>query len=316
MNDNVEFVEIPIVSGYKTITKGEVPGFILSKAVYLKGITHDSLIFYSGIDKVFPRNSHPAELSYAKVLVDISSITKNLTLQTLIRQVPIKAAHLQRINVQLMDWLVQFFGFKKLPQEDAYIKIGRKRFRIKKGEPLSWQEDPEFQQKLNELKILFEDIQAIEISLADELFKEYNYSRISDMGSQRAKNLIDKSYAASTKQAIKYLKKAISYENQTFMAYKACNSLADIYLGEGQYDLAVENYTQAIQAIEAVTLNPNQWAKKLYLLRGLAYTKLGQMKHGIHDIQNGLEGLEEPEKYFEIYASEYEEALAILQENH
>ncbi len=314
MEDNNELIEIPTLRGSIYISKFELPLQIYVQVSGLNALSLDSLNFFCNREKSFGKNWHPlySDGMYRKLELDVYKVTEEPAIQEIGEAVIHRARELKTVNVELMNWVSLFWNYKSHDENENFAKSGRKRFRIRNGEALPWEENQEFQQKLIPLKRLVLSIEALEVQLLDELFKVYGYSRISNMGSQHAKDLIDKSYASPNKQAIKYLQKAASLDEKSFMAYKAFNSLGDVYLAEGDNDLASENYTQSIQAIESVTRNPQSWTKKLFLLRGLSLAKLGKIQEGLEDIRFGLQGIEEPEKYFEIYKSEYQEALGLL----
>lgn len=314
MTNDEKLIAIPTINGIMSISVSEHPNQMYGDLSALKVLANYSLSFYVGLNKAFGKNWHPlsSDTMYRKLELNIFKASDNETIQSLGEEIVEKTRELKAINKILMDWISAFWNYKSANEVENYAKSGRKRFRIRNGEPLPWENNLEFRSKLKALESLVESIGPLEVKLLDELYQVYGYSQISNMGSQRAKDLIDKSYASSHKQAIKYLTKAASLDENSFMAYKAFNSLGDIYLAKGDFELAAENYSKAIKSIESVIRNPQIWTKRLSLLRGLSYFKSGKIQEGLGDIKLGISDVENPEKYFEVYESEYREALGLL----
>lgn len=220
-------------------------------------------------------------------------------LENLVLMIPDKRKKLYELVLQMTHFLANYWGYDEIKTREDSFKIGRKRSRIKKWDPLPWVEEPEFKLILNQFYELRAEISPICEQLVNHLVQTYNYSYIKDFGDQKAKDLIDRAYNAKPKTALKYLNKAISFGRPTFMSYSAYSDMGDTFRYLKDFPAAIEAYSNGIEDFNAIAVNKNNslMIRYLFCARGLCYWETKEFESAYRDLETATRGITDPKQF-------------------
>ncbi|MCA9953400.1 MAG: tetratricopeptide repeat protein [Anaerolineales bacterium] len=195
-------------------------------------------------------------------------------LRELVDSLQSKSQKLDYLNEQGAVLLADFFDdpnpqtMQKREQERFARRIDKHR---KKRGP-TWKDETNCQTLIGEMDSIITEIDQLCLEI-DRLMPQvypvtYNaYGHVLnkdvDIGDQRASDLIDKADAAYSKRAIKLLQKALTYGTRGIQASKAYFGLGMRYEDMGNIELAIENYSKAIQAYKSFGM-VHFWRGRLY----------------------------------------------------
>lgn len=311
METNLDTITININGRISTFSKAELPSNLHSEIRVLLEAIRRSVSFFSS-----PQKNKLGRHPMRKVYFDIEPYLKYID-DNVLRELCSQAANQRKImdetNLKLFETIAVFLGYGDSVTKEVADKIGRKRDRMKKGEIPPWVDLPHFSDDLKKLTSAQSTIERLEPLIVERLISVYDYSYIKHFGNDQAKTLIRSAESVKPTTAIRYLQKAISYGEPTYMSYRAHLAMGQNYWYLGNYKATVDSLSTSIEHFKLATVNmysPKRMRIPL-LFRGLSYIKLGNNELAIEDLRAATQ---EPieELVWLPYKKEFEEALSFL----
>lgn len=227
----------------------------------------------------------------------------NKGLRELFRLLRIELEKLDDLNVYWLKALANYFKIS-LPQTLSEMESFARKInfhRRRKGP--TWLEETNCQALFTRTRPVISRIESLLLQIDDFISQEYGHLLVTgkDFGDQRASDLIDKADAASSKKAIKLLQKALTYGTMGIQASKAYFGLGMRYEDLGNIELAIENYSKAIQAYKSFGM-VHFWRGRLYYQQQKWIEARADFEKALSfSVENGLPSpeREEAERYLE-----------------
>lgn len=192
------------------ITFFELLGFVSELGQYLIKSIDEAVNFYANPNKKFSGSWNPFLIGEDESIDSYLIHFNDKELQDLCLQIRDGGRRRHNIVAQITNFLGHHWRYGEIETHEDSFKIGKRRSRIKKGEPLPWVDELEFVHLLNQLIQLKQEMLPISNRIVAHLVETYDYHYINIFGDQKAKDLIDRSYNAKPKTALKYLDRAVS----------------------------------------------------------------------------------------------------------
>lgn len=214
------------------------------------------------------------------------------TIRALCQSLAVQAEKLDAVNEEWGQVLAGFLGLPTPTSENDFVALRKKldSYRRKKG--AEWTKRDEFKPLVARTKRVVVESEQVWENLHARLMEVYGDILLApgEIGDQRAKDLIDRSYEVEAKRAIPLLERALRYGRTGLQASKAFKELGNRYEELGDLARAIENYSESIKAFRRA--NPIT-----FLLRGVLYYQQGRWQEARSDLERALaSGLQSPER--------------------
>lgn len=195
---------------------------------------------------------------------EIPHIT-NEGLRELFRLLRIELEKLDDLNVYWSKALANYFKVSQPQTLSEMESFARKINSHRRRKGPTWLEETNCQELFTRTRPVISRIENLLLQIDGAISQEYGHLLVTgkDFGDQRASDLIDKADATTPKTAIKLLQKALTFGTTGIQASKAYFGLGMRYEDVGNIELAIENYSKAIQAYKSFGM-VHFWRGRLY----------------------------------------------------
>lgn len=242
----------------------------------------------------FPATWNPWDIkgnivgSIGKVMPQV----QDQTIRSLCQSLAVQAEKLDAVNEEWGHLLAGFLGLPMPTSANGFVALRKRLDSYRRKNGAEWTRRDEFKPLVERTRHVVVESEQIWEKLHARLEELYDDILVEpgDLGDQRAKDLIDRSYEVEAERAIPLLERALRYGRTGLQATKAFRELGNRHEELGDLARAIENYTESIKAFR----RPNPIT---FLRRGVLYYQQGRWQEARSDLERALaSGLQSPER--------------------